>query len=157
MRKLKSILGYAWALTALPIILATFIGMNVWAKGFAGLTGLEISPWYSGGKSAYVVSHEGYTTTVNEPVFQGLVGETKKGFVQVKWTPAEGASLPDELSEAIDFDGDGAPDFSVRLCAGADKAELEATNQLVVGVREVLDLGKERAVRVNVLNPKRRQ
>ncbi len=156
MRRLKSVLGYAWALTALPIILATFIGMNVWARGFTGLTGLEITPWYTGGKCAYTVPHEGYTTSVHEPVFQGLLGETKRGFVQVKWTPAAGLSLPDELSDAIDVDGDGAPDFSVRLKAGAEEAELEPLSPLVLGVREVLDLGKERAVRVNVLNPKRR-
>ncbi len=156
MRKLKSVLGYAWALTALPIILATFIGMNSWNKGFAELTGLEISPWYSGGKSACTVTHEGYVTTVNEPVFQGLFRETKRGFVQVRWTPGAGASLPDRLTEAVDFDRDGAPDFSVRLSAAANKAELEPLSPLVLGVREVLDLGKERAVRVNVLNPKRR-
>ncbi len=156
MRKLKSVLGYAWALTALPVILATFIGMNVWAKGFAGLTGLEITPKYTGGKCAYTVPHEGYTTSVNEPVFQGLLGETKRGFVQVKWTPAAGASLPDELNEAIDVDADGAPDFSVRLKAGVKKAELKPLSPLVLGAREVLDLGGERAVRVNVLNPRRR-
>ena len=156
MRKLKSVLGYAWALTALPIILATFIGMNSWNRGFAELTGLEISPWYSGGRSAQTIAHEGYVTTVNEPVFQGLFRETKRGFVQVKWTPGAGVSLPNQLSEAIDFDGNGAPDFSIRLSAGTNRAELEPLSPLVLGVREVLDLGKERAVRVNMLNPKRR-
>jgi len=156
MRRLKLILGYTWAVLALPIVLATFIGMISWARGFANLTGLEISPWYSGGKSAHTVPHEGYVTTVNEPVFQGLFCETKRGFVQVKWTPGAGVSLPDRLTEAIDFDGDGSPDFSVGLKAGSSEAELEPLSPLVLSVREVLDLGKERAVRVNVLNPERR-
>jgi len=156
MRKLKSILGYAWALAALPILLVMFVGMNSWTRGFAELTGLEISPWYSGGKSAYTIAHEGYVATVNEPVFQGLFRETGRGFVQVKWTPGAGVSLPAQLSEAVDVDGDGAPDFSVRLSADSDKAEFESLSPLVLGIREVLDLGKERAVRVNVLNPKRR-
>jgi len=156
MSRLKSVLGYAWALAALPIVLATFIGLNSWARGFAELTGLEISAWFSGGKTAQTVAHEGYVTTVHEPVFQGLIGETKKGYVQVKWTPSAGASLPNQLSDSIDFDGDGTPDFIVVLDTGSDRAELEPLTPLVLGVREVLNLGSERAVRVNLLNPKRR-
>jgi hypothetical protein len=156
MRKLKSVLGYAWALIALPLVLVTFIGMNSWASGFARLTGLEISPRFSGGKAACTIPHEGYVTTVHKPVFQGLLGETKKGFVQVKWTPSAGASLPAWLSEAVDFDRDGTPDFSVRLDTRSNEAEVTPSSPLALDVEQVLNLGNERAVRINVLNPNRR-
>ncbi len=156
MRKFRSVLGYAWALTALPLVLVTFVGLNSWSRGFAELTGLEISPRFSGGKAACAVAHEGYVTTVNKPVFQGLFVETKKGFVQVKWTPSAGASLPAQLSETVDFDRDGTPDFSVRLNTRTGEAELTPSSPRVLDVQQVLNLGEERALRVNVLNPKRR-
>lgn len=155
MRIVKAILGYGWALLALPIVLATFIGMNGWAKGFAQLTGLRISPWMTGGEVVTEVEHEGYTTSVYEPVFRGLIGERKTGFVQIRWAPGEGLSLPDELTDQIDFDNDGAVDFAVTLDTRTNEATLDARSPNALSINGVIDMERERAVRVNLSNPKR--
>jgi len=155
MSKLKSFLGYSWALTALPLILATFIGLNTWARGLAEITGVKISPWHSGGEVARTIPHDGYKAAVYEPVFQGLVGERKKGFIQVKWTPDKGRRLPVMIDESIDLDADGTPDFRVRLDTKMNQAQLDPYKPHVLGVTQVFDLGDERAVRVKLLNPRR--
>jgi len=155
MTKLRSFFGYAWALAALPIVLATFIGLNTWAKGLAEVTGVKISPWYSGGEVERVVPHDGYKTTINKPVFQGLVSERKQGFVQLKWTPNNSQSLPLVIDEEIHLDGDGKTDFRVRLDTRTDEAQLNPYSSYVVSVNQVLNLGEERAVRVKLTNPRR--
>lgn len=76
--------------------------------------------------------------------------------MQVKWTPDAGVSLPDRVKDSVDFDGDGEPDFSVSLDTRSDRAEIGQSSPLVVGIRGVLNLGNERAVRINVLNPSQR-
>jgi len=155
MRKLKSFVGYTWALTALPLVLATFIGLNTWAKSLADITGVKISPWHSGGEVARVIRHDGFKTAINEPVFRGLIGERKRGFVQVKWTPDEGRRLPAMVDDSIDLDADGTTDFRVRLDTKTNEAQLDPYNPAVVGLIQVFDLGNERAIRVRLLNPHR--
>ena len=57
MNRLKSILGYVWAILAIPIVLATFIGMDFWARGLAKATAVKISPWYTGGEVTRTRTH----------------------------------------------------------------------------------------------------
>lgn len=89
MTRLKTLLCYTWALMAIPIILATFMGMNFWAEKLVAITGLEVSPWYTGGQVAHTVKHNQHHTLIHRPVFDGLIKERRKGFVQIKWEPNE--------------------------------------------------------------------
>ena len=155
MRKLKSILGHGWALLAVPILLATFIGMNFWAGTLATSTGVIVSPWFTGGEVARTIPHDGYTTAVHRPIFRGLIGERAEGFVQVRWKPDKGKTLPAQIDEAIDLDGSGTPDFRVQLDTGACQAVVIPQSARVLGLSEVINLGQDRAVRVLLRNTRR--
>ncbi len=147
MARFKTFLCYSWALMAVPIVLATFMGMNFWAEKLVAITGLEVSPWFTGGQVAYTVQHDQHLTLVHRPVFDGLIRERRNGFVQIKWQPNE-ALLPELIDEEIDFDTDGRNDFRIKLNTQTNEAELQAFNDEVVSPEEVLVLGNERIVRI---------
>ncbi len=153
MDRLKSILGNAWAITAIPIILATFIGMNFWAKGMATATGVTISPWYSAGDVMQTIQHPGYRTIIHRPVFMGLFGETKNGFVQINWAPDEKTVLPTQIDEDIDLTGNGTPSFHIHVNTDTDEAALTIRTPQVINIETVLRMDKERAVRIQLHNP----
>jgi hypothetical protein len=87
---------------------------------------------------------------LHRPVFDGLIGERRQGFVQVNWKANEGKELPEVIREAVDYDRDGADDFTVELNTKTDQATFKAENEKVVKVEEVYRLEKERAVRVKL-------
>ena len=147
MARFKSFLCYSLALMAVPIVLATFMGMNLWAEKLVAITGLEVSPWYTGGQVLYTVQHDQHLTLIHRPVFDGLIKERRKGFVQIKWKPNE-VLLPMLIDEEIDFDTDGRNDFRIKLNTETNEAELQAFNDEVVSPDEVLVLGNERIVRI---------
>lgn len=153
MRKLGAVLGYALAALALPIVLATLMGMNTWEKALVAGTGLRVSPWYTGDEVVRTVSHGSYETRIHKPVFQALIGERSEGFVQVDWAPAD--SVPAGLEDAVDYDGDGAVDFVVRLDTDGGRAELTTAGTDVLGLRGTYRLDDGWAVRVNVRNRNR--
>ena len=80
MRILKSFLGYTWAVAAIIIALATFVGYNYFSQVFADVTGITINPRYSGGEIVKTVDHGNYKTTIHRPVFDSLIGQTEEGF-----------------------------------------------------------------------------
>ncbi len=149
MKLIKKFLAYGWALMAVPILLATFMGMNLWAQKLVGFTGLKVSPIYTGGEVARTIRHEGYETLIHQPVFDGLLCERKNGFVQIGWKATEG-KLPELIDEAIDFDGDEKNDFRIRLNTTTNTCQLEGYSSGVVSPREVLVLENERIVRVSL-------
>jgi len=149
MKQFRKFLAYGWALTAVPILLATFIGMNFWAEKLVGFTGLKVSPLCTGGEVAQTIRHEGYETLIHQPVFDGLLCERKNGFVQIGWK-ASGGKLPELIDEAIDFDMDGKDDFRIKLDTTTNTGQLEGYNSGVVSLGEVLVLENERIVRVSL-------
>jgi len=153
MKRLKFVLGQIAAWLALPVILATFIGMDFWARSFAQGTGIKISPWYSGGDVRTTVKHETYETLIRRPVFDGLISERPEGFVQVEWKAAEGGSLPPLIVDPIDADGDGRPDFTVHLDTQKNVTTLSDAAPEVIEVERTYVLGEgERAIRVRLRN-----
>jgi hypothetical protein len=150
MSKLKSRLAYTWALLATPIVLATFLGIPFFAKGLVHATGVRISPWIVGGDVAREIEHPGYRAKLRRPVFDGLIGPRATGFVLVEWQPVAGATLPPRIQESVDYDGDGAADFTVDLDVAALRATLTAKSRRVLGIERVYDLKAERAVRVRL-------
>ena len=149
MKRFRKFLAYGWALMAVPILLATFIGMNFWAEKLVGFTGLKVSPLYTGGEVVQTIRHEGYETLIHQPVFDGLLCERKNGFVQIGWK-ASGDKLPELIDEAIDFDRDGKDDFRINLDTITNTGQLEGYSSGVVSLREVLVLKNERIVRISL-------
>jgi len=149
MTRFKTFLYYSWALMGVPIVLATFMGMNFWAKKLVAITGLEVSPRFTGGQVINTVKHDEYKTLIHRPVFNGLIRERRNGFVQIKWKPNE-SLLPRLIDEEIDFDTDGRSDFRIRLDTQTNEAELQAFNGEVVSPGEVLVLGNERIIRITL-------
>ena len=153
MTKLPAALGYTLAALALPIVLATFVGMSSWESALVKATGVRVSPWFTGGEVVARISHGPYETRIHEPVFQALIGERKEGFVQLVVAPAE--SLPGVVDETVDYDLDGSADFRLRLDTAADTAGVDAIDPKVIGLESVTRLDDGVAVRVGVRNVRR--
>lgn len=154
--RLKAILGYTWAVLLIFVVLATFIGMQTWAKGLATATGVQVSPKYTGGEVVRTVPGEQFRTSIHRPVFASLIGESSEGFVQIDWAPPEGKSLPPVFDQDIDYDGNGTPDFHVRFDTRTNSVTMRPLSPNVVSVEEVLNFGSDRAVRIRVRNPRGR-
>ena len=153
MRKLTSVIGYALAALALPVVLATFVGLSTWERALVSASGVRVSPWFTGGDVAVAVPRGPYELRVHEPVFQALCGQRDEGFVQVVVAPAD--SLPREVDERVDYDLDGVADFRLRLDTVADSAEVEALDAEVIGLEAVVRLDDGVAVRVGIRNPRK--
>ena len=152
MSKLKPILGYLLAGLAVPVIIAMLFGMNDWMNLLVNATGVQITPWETGGAVAFQVERGGYRQEVHEPVFKALIGERKSGFVQVDWKPA--SSVPDIIDEQVDYDQDGTADFNVVWdwkTPGAE-AQLTALRPDVLGVRQDFTLDGAPVLRVDLRN-----
>jgi hypothetical protein len=146
MKTLKGILGYIWAFLAIFIALATFMGHDYFSKGLASATGVTVSPWFSGGEVARTVDHGAYNTYLHRPVFDALIGERRKGFIQLKWEPYEG--LPPVIKEQIDYNGDSRADFFITLNTQTGDTTLTAQSPTVLSVERSYRLKKGWAVRV---------
>ncbi len=147
----RRMFSYIWALLALPIILATFMGGDYWARQLVSLTGIKVSPWFTGGDIHQVIEHEQYRTMVHQAVFDGLIGQRSRGFVQIDWQPKR-ESLPEKLMERIDYNQDGAIDFQIQLDSIKNQARLVHKKPYVLGIESIYSLGTERALRVLLKN-----
>jgi len=149
MSRIKTYLAYSWAFLAAPLVLATFMGMNFFADKLVAGTGLHIHPLYTGGAVARTIDHGSYQTLVHQPVFDGLLGLRKRGFVQIQWQPRD-ANLPRSLEEQIDFDADGSNDFRIRLDTVTQETRLDPLDGRVLSVDEVITVPDGRIVRVGL-------
>lgn len=154
MAKLKSVLGTMWALTALPLLLVMFFGFTHWPKLLVAATGLQVSPWYTGGTVVTSMNREGYTTQVHRPVFDALVGQRTEGFVQIDFVTPEGGSLPAVVEESVDVGGNPALAIRVRVDTATRTATLGASGTHVLGVEGVYGLARGLGVRVALRNPR---
>ncbi|MFH1176109.1 MAG: hypothetical protein V1750_01785 [Acidobacteriota bacterium] len=154
MTRLKPILGTLWALAALPLLLALFLGFPRWQNALAVGTGLKVSPWYTGGAIMTSLPHDGYTTHVHRPIFDALVGEYSKGFVQVDFVPAEGKALPATIEETVEPAGDASMAFHVTLSTATRVASMRPVGPRPISIEGVYALGSGMAVRVNLANPR---
>lgn len=156
MAKLKSVLGYTVAALSIPLLLAA---MAVWAVftelpgQLAVQAGLKTSPNWTGAEVVQTIGHGVYQTEVHRPVFDALIGEHKKGFIQVAWRPADG--LPARIDEEIDVDADGQADFRIDLDTATRQASVTPHSPNVLELRGVYDLGETLAIRVTLKNPRR--
>lgn len=111
MKKLTSILGHSGAIAALVVaVLGPFLLFG-WFQTGIGAMGLKIHPSYSGGAVSCVVGRPGYRILVHERVGATTPWQRVAPFVQADWVPA--SALPAYVSDNVDVDGDGKPDFRV--------------------------------------------
>jgi hypothetical protein len=153
--KLKSVLGYAWAAICLIAVLATFVGLNFWAQTLAKETGIQISPHFSGGEVRQTIDHGSYKTLLHRLVFDGLVSERSKGFVQIDWVPPEKQPLPAVIEEELDIDGDGASEVLVHVDTAEGNARMLRQAPYVIGLEPLIAAGPERILRVQLRNPRK--
>lgn len=149
MARLKTLAGYAWAALAVPVVLATFLGQEPLSRALARATGWTISPRYSGGELARTVDHGGYRTHLRRAVFDGLLGERRRGFVQVEWEPV--AALPAVVEEDVEVPGRGR--FRISLDTRTGKAELRDASPEVLGLSVVTPFKGGWMVRVELKKP----
>jgi hypothetical protein len=154
MLKLKAFFGYTLAALGVPVILVMLFGMGDWMNLLVNATGVQISPWETGGAIAYQIDRSGYHLDVHEPVFMALIGEKRTGFVQVDWQPLTG--VPGQIDEAVDYDRDGTADFQVSWDwkTPGSQAQLTALQPEVLGVRQNFTLDGAPILRVNLRNSK---
>jgi hypothetical protein len=147
---LKTFFGYTAAVIMMGVTLATFLGMNSFSHKLVNVTGLQISPWFSGGEIVRTIDHGSYKTLQHRAVFDALIGQRAEGFVQIDFSPA--AALPDQIKEKIDFDLDGKIDFELEYDVVSNTAMLAAYNPRVLSLAGCYVLKERRAVRVRLQN-----
>lgn len=107
---------------------------------------MKINPRYSGGGEAFREVTPTCTLAVHKPVFNGLFGERKTGFVQVDWR----GKMPQILSDTIDFNRDKIPDFSITIDTRNGTTKLNSIDQKVTGLGVSTATSFGWAVRVNL-------
>ena len=146
MGTLKGFLGYIWAFAAIFIALATFVGFDILPRVLVAATGITVSPWFAGGEIVRTLDHGVYKTHIHRPVFDGLIGEREKGFIQLNWEPSAG--LPPVIQEKIDYDGDHREDFLITFNTQTGAASLTAFDPNALSIERSYRVKKGWAVRV---------
>jgi hypothetical protein len=111
---------------------------------------LKVSPWFSGGEVARNIDHGIYATRIYHPVFAGLIGQRSEGFVQVDWEKT--ASMPAQIDELVDLDGDGKPDFRIQWNTLTEAVSLTPLGPSVISLRSHSTLSDRFVIRVNIRN-----
>lgn len=147
-RVIKSILGYLWALTVIPVVALGFVNMSYFEQKLIIDPGFRVSGNWTGGEALSVIRHDGFTTTVHKPVFNSPVLRKDTGFVQVDWS-FEGRQ-PEVINEEIDYDADGRPDFWISVDTGNNDAVIKPYSRNVITILEekVMVYKDSRSVRV---------
>jgi hypothetical protein len=130
MKKIKIAAGIFWAILCLILILILFPQLNTFSSGVSRLPFMKINPNFTGGEVAERIVMESCTLVVRKPVFDGLIGERRHGFVQVDWR----GKIPDIINDTIDYNMDKIPDFAIRI---NQSEHLTVLNPLNPKVREV--------------------
>ena len=149
MNTVCKILGYGWAALAVPLVVAGFVGLSHWESLLARSTSISVSPWMTGGEVVRTLPREGYEVRLHRPVFDGLIGQRAKGFVQVDWIVIPPATaLPERIREQIDYDQDGVADFAVELDVEANQVAFKPLHPNVLGCERLMKLKNGRVLRV---------
>lgn len=116
--RIVAVLAYvAASLTLVIAVLVPFVLMGTFSKAVAH-AGLYVDASYSGGTVARTFTRRGYQVVVYEMVRPRALQRIDP-FVQIAFRPA--ASLPAQVNEDIDLDGDGQADVRVSFMVPADR------------------------------------
>ena len=143
MEKLKSILGYSWAIMTVPFAFAVMFSAPILYQTFFEARGLKVTDRISGAEVMQVIERDEYSIYLHKPVFDGFFNERNSGFVQVDFI-AETA-LPFQIEETIDYDSDNVPDFQIFINTQSNEYTLKAATKNVkqLSAEEVYVLKKQ--------------
>jgi hypothetical protein len=148
MEKVKIAAGIAWAFICLILIIILFPGLTGFSSSLSKLPFMKIHPRYAGGEIAKQIVKDSYTLDVRKPVFKGLIGDRKDGFVQLDWR----GTLPEEVRDTIDYDFDGIPDFIILVNTKRSETEMNQFNNKVKNIGLSTPTSYGWAVRINLTN-----
>lgn len=146
MKKIKIIAGVTWAFLCLVLIIILFPGLNTLSSSFAKLSFMKINPNYTGGEIVQKAVMENCTLDIRKPVFDGLFGEKKNGFVQIDWR----GNIKEEILDTIDYDFDKKQDFIIHVNVENSKTDLQPLNDKVMSLNVSTPTSYGWAVRVNL-------
>ncbi len=147
--KLQAKLGYTAAgMTVLAAMLTPFLLMGLFTNGVAAL-GLHVDEMYSGGPKLRTIQNGPYSIDIHRPVFPHML-QNENPFVQLDWKPV--STLPENVSDLVDVDGDGQPDLRVSFNVPKDpKAPLRVNVEpLNPHYQAMRNAGKEKYSRLIV-------
>jgi hypothetical protein len=147
MKTFKIIAGITWAFLCLLIVIVMFPALNPLASTTSKLPFMKINPNYSGGEIVKEIINENYAINIHRPVFDGLIGERKKGFVQVDWR----GKLPKTIIDTIDFDNDSKKDFVIQIDTLNAQSMITSMNPKVVKIEISTKTSYGWAVRVGLV------
>jgi hypothetical protein len=153
MKKPMIVPAYLWAAICVLLIPVTFIGNDGLARQMARLPFMKINPVYSGGELQRTIEKEGLIIAINNPVFVALIGESRRGFVQIRF--AGRPQLPAAIQEAIDYNGDSTPDFHVDINTVSGVTTLDPLSKDVLSLNASSRVNEDWVIRVNLHNPKK--
>jgi len=153
MKKLKIILGFIWAAVCLLIILIMFPGLDNFSTQFAKLSFMKVNPTLTGGDVARSVEYEDYTLNIHEPVFEALIGESTKGFIQLEWIWTD--SIPVTVKDSIDFNMDDHIDFIIGIDPLSNQVHLDPLQPFVEEITDEAQLEDGWIVRIGLVNEKK--
>ena len=149
MKKYLKIPAYVWAFACLLLVPVTFIKNETLARGMAHLPFMKVHPKYSGGKINRSYLTDGLHITVFEPVYSGLRGRGKNGFVQVTFAGIK--QMPDSIHESIDYNMDGNADFTVKINTRNGVTGISAINPVIKSLEVSSKVKSDWLIRVKVM------
>jgi hypothetical protein len=141
MKIIRSIAGFAWAIASIAIAAILFSSLGLWERKLVVEGGIRISPRFTGGELVRSIDHAGYVTRIHRPVFDGILWDSSRGFVQIDWASSEG-ELPAQIHEEIDYDLDGKADFALSLDTRKNSASLGPHADEVLAIQDRSSLGE---------------
>jgi hypothetical protein len=153
MKKLVQIFAYTWAIICALLIPVTFMGNGQFATLLSKLPFMKVSPIYSGGVADRVIEKSGMKITINKPVFEALIGESREGFVQIRFS--DSTQLPATIMQVIDYNNDGSGDFILNINTRSNQTQMEPINK---NVRQLIVSSKVKndwIVRVGLVHDKK--
>jgi len=130
MKKIKTIAGITWALICLLIIIGLFPGLNNLSSSAAKLPFMKINPNFSGGEIVRQINTGNCTLNIRRPVFDGLIREREKGFIQLDWR----GIVPENINDTIDYNLDGITDFHIAVDRNSSLSNLDPVNPVVTEI-----------------------
>jgi hypothetical protein len=148
MKKILTIPSYIWAIACLLLIPVTFIKNDVLAEQLARLPFMKIHPRYSGGDERISYISDSMNIVIQQPVYEGITGKGKQGFVQVKFRAI--GKLPAQIDQDIDYNLDRKADFRIMVDTKNGQTEIKSLTGSPYSLNISSPVKTDWVVRVNV-------
>jgi hypothetical protein len=141
MKTILTVSGFIWMTISILVAAVIFSSIGSWEKKFVQAFGIKESAKYNGGEIMVKIDNGAYLTYIHRPVFDGLLGPTREGFIQIDWVTQD-KKLPDLIQESFDYDKDGKKDFAITLDTTANSVKLDKFDSSVLAVLDRSSMGE---------------